>query len=349
MLEAEPYLEVVDTAQTREELLFKAITYQPDVILSHPDLTLSGNLPSFHAVFGKGTSNLLLVSQKLAQGNPLWQENQMQVIGTQGYQLTRGEAGPEGQKAGLLAQLRSLAFSFIKSRANSVVKALPLKVASFETGPSFSLPGFAVPPLCVVVVGASTGGSAAVEHLIKDLEVPQPTVVLVAVHMPEKFTKRLAKRLQKITQWRVEEGYQGMVLTPQTVIIAPGGMNMQVRRNALRPEALTLHLSPATALDSPSVDVLMKSAAVCAQSQVMGVIMTGMGQDGTEGAKAIRQQGGVVIAQNKATSSIFGMAKSAIESGAVNGVFALGQINSIIGRFVTDRNRRHILQSNLIG
>nr|WP_242693153.1 CheB methylesterase domain-containing protein [Sabulibacter ruber] len=204
-------------------------------------------------------------------------------------------------------------------------------------------------PLNVVVIGASTGGSAAIEVIVRSLSVPYPTVILVAVHMPDKFTKRLARRLQKLTRWRVEEGFKGMKLSAGTIVIAPGGQNMRVRKKTLRPDQLTLDLEPSFAMDTPSVDILMESAAQCANSQVLGVILTGMGQDGTAGAREIMKRGGVVIAQNEESSTIFGMAKSAIENGAVHGVFALGQINSIINRFAADRHMSHALQRKFVG
>ncbi|QHL86217.1 hypothetical protein GU926_01635 [Nibribacter ruber] len=347
MFNAEPFLEVVDTAQTQEELLYKAFDLQPDVIVAQPGLTVSGKLPFFMPIYDAGSQLLVMVSQRNEQfaDHILYGAKQEEKV--KGEATFRQIRSTMSVKQEVLEKLRNWVQTCSKSLSGKTLQ--PKLVLPRVKGHDIHLPIPQEHPLCVVVVGASTGGSTALEYVVRDLEVAQPTVVLVALHMPEKFTKRLARRLQKLTNWRVEEGVQGMRLKANTVIIAPGGKDMLVRRNALQPEYLTLDLVPAVSpvQESPSVDVLMQSAAACAGENVLGVIMTGMGQDGTKGAKEIRNKGGVIIAQNAATSSIFGMAKSAIENGVVNGVVALGQIHSMISRFAADRHLSQALQSEL--
>jgi two-component system chemotaxis response regulator CheB len=344
MINAEPHLEVVDTAQTKDELLSKAFDLQPDVIVANPGLTVSGKLPLFTPVYGQQSSLLVMVSHKMESFHDSIQfDVDTDALLHSTSSLTAGKL--LGVKYELMNNLRALVKGYIQ----------PFFWQNQLQGEEVTISNAAVNaanemnPLCVVVLGASTGGSTALEYVLRDLEVQQPTVILVAIHMPEKFTKRLAKRLQKITNWQVEEGRKGMPLKANTVIIAPGGQDMFIRRNALKPDQLTLDLVPATSpvLESPSVDTLMQSAAYCAGERVLGIIMTGMGQDGTKGAQEIRNMGGVIIAQNAETSSIFGMAKSAIENGVVNGVVALGQIHSMISRFAAERHLSHALQSEL--
>lgn len=351
MIDAEPFLEVVDTAQTKEELLFKAVSSRPDFIVTDAGLTLSGRLPSFTPLYGEGSSLLLMVSQKLANSR-FSQPGPLKSFAKQVFPNANDAFNAkEGCKAGLMTMLREWVGSYSWQANELVTKKESQEVRLSRLSYSQDVPQAPIleVPLSVIVLGASTGGSTAIEYLIKDLHLKQPAVVLVAVHMPEKFTKRLAQRLQKLTKWRVEEGTQGMVLAPQTIIIAPGGNNMRVTHHPFWPNLLSLELAPSQALDSPSVNELMTSAAHCAREQVLGVIMTGMGQDGSIGAKEIIRKGGIVIAQDEATSSIYGMAKAAVENGVVNGEFALGQINSIINRFVADRKRSHMLQRIAIG
>ncbi|MBC3542370.1 CheB methylesterase domain-containing protein [Rufibacter sediminis] len=350
MIDAEPQLEVVDTAQSQEELLHKAFSSQPDLIVTHYGLTMSGRVPLFRRVFGEKSSLLLMVSQNLAQ-NADSITSTLEKTGFANYSSASGKvAMREAAKAGLMTKLRELVNSYSASysmkpkvkeqtrdRWLNYTNSVRVNTTAKET------------PLSLVVIGASTGGSAALEYLIRDLSIHQPTVVLVAVHMPEKFTKRLARRLQKLTHWRVEEGFEGMRLTAGTIVIAPGGQNMRVQKKSLHLSPYTISLEPSSAMDTPSVDVLMESAAHSAKDQVLGVILTGMGQDGTAGAQEIVNRGGLVIAQNEETSTIFGMAKSAIESGVVSGVFPLGQINAIMHRFVMNRNLSHVLQQKLVG
>ncbi|WP_205504411.1 chemotaxis protein CheB [Rufibacter psychrotolerans] len=350
MIEAEPRLEVVDTARSREELIFKAMAAKPDLIVAHHGLTMSGSLPLFKPVYGQDSALLLMVSQEMAEGI-FYLPRTFRVNGHEARPATVESTGAAGGKAGLMSTLREFVVRYSDPSPAPVVRKKEAPAHSAQSGARnrvrTSAPGQA--PLKVVVIGASTGGSLALEAIVRELSAPQPAVVLVAVHMPEKFTKRLAQRLQKCTNWRVEEGYQGMKLSAGTIVIAPGGQNMRVKRSPLRAKELTIALEPSAAMDTPSVDVLMASAAQCAPARVLGVILTGMGQDGTAGAREIMNQGGTVIAQNRETSTIFGMAKSAIESGVVHGVVALGQIHSIIHRFTAGPHMSQALQRNYKG
>jgi two-component system, chemotaxis family, protein-glutamate methylesterase/glutaminase len=349
MIDAVPFLEVVETAQTKEELLFKAVASYPDLIVTQAGLTMSGKLPAFTPLYGEGSSLLLMGSPKITRSIYSHPEGILSF-----RQKGPGEKETfqtkEACKTGLLNKLRELAGLHTMVRPVEEISSKATTSYSWRQ-PASDLVSGLVPegPLSVIVLGASTGGSTAIEYLIKDLALQQPAVILVAVHMPEKFTKRLAQRLQKLTKWKVEEGVHGKVLASHTIVIAPGGNNMRVTPHPFWPNLLSLEVEKSEALDSPSVNELMISAAKCAREQVLGVIMTGMGQDGTLGAREIIRQGGIVIAQDEATSSIYGMAKAAVESGAVNGEFALGQINSIINRFVADRHRSHMLQRIAIG
>jgi two-component system, chemotaxis family, protein-glutamate methylesterase/glutaminase len=349
MIDAVPFLEVVETAQTKEELLFKAVASYPDLIVTQAGLTMSGKLPAFTPLYGEGSSLLLMGSSKITRSIYSHPEGILS-FRQKGPGEKEAFQTKETCKTGLLNKLRELASLHTMVRPVEEISSKATASYSWRQ-PASDLVSGLVPesPLSVIVLGASTGGSTAIEYLIKDLALQQPAVILVAVHMPEKFTKRLAQRLQKLTKWKVEEGVQGKVLASHTIVIAPGGNNMRVTPHPFWPNLLSLEVEKSEALDSPSVNELMISAAKCAREQVLGVIMTGMGQDGTLGAKEIIRQGGIVIAQDEATSSIYGMAKAAVESGAVNGEFALGQINSIINRFVADRHRSHMLQRIAIG
>ncbi|MFB9864978.1 chemotaxis protein CheB [Rufibacter immobilis] len=350
MIDAEPHLEVIDTAKSKEELLDKAFSAKPDLIVAHYELTVSGSLPLFETVNGGDSSMLLMVSQEMAVETSSFPKKAVAVrrpLGQNSYRV----AG-DSVKARLMSSLKDflIKYSVVKASTRKKKEVLTTGERKLHYHHLWSTAvARAEVPLNVVVVGASTGGSTAIEYLIKEINVQQPTVVLVAVHMPEKFTKRLARRLQKLTTWRVEEGYEGMKLTSNTVVIAPGGQNMRVCNSPLFPNQLSVKLERSNAMDTPSVDVLMLSAAQCAHEQVLGIILTGMGTDGTVGAQEIKKRGGIVIAQNEETSTIFGMAKSAIENGYVHGVLALGQINSIINRFAANRSRNHMLQRKAIG
>ena len=189
-------------------------------------------------------------------------------------------------------------------------------------------------PSFALIVGASTGGTEAVKSLVKALPKNFRGVMLVAVHMPQGFTHTLAARLQELTPLPVIEAATGTQAEAGQVIIARGGQDLRLHKR------LSFHGLPqlvipdtaASAYDRPSIDHLMQSAAVLFGSRSIGVVLTGMGTDGTEGLRAICEAGGLTIAQNEETSLIFGMPKSAIDNGCVNLVLPLPAIATLISQ-----------------
>ena len=164
-----------------------------------------------------------------------------------------------------------------------------------------------------VVLGASTGGPKELFDVITkfpaDLNVP----VFVVQHMPKGFTKAFAERIDKFSKLKVVEASEDEKIKINTVYIAPGGYHLLVTN-----EKIKLDLSPPVHGVRPSVDMLFISAAETYGNAVLGCIFTGMGKDGTEGARAIKSNGGFMIAQDEATSVVYGMPKSAFEAGFVD-------------------------------
>lgn len=188
----------------------------------------------------------------------------------------------------------------------------------------------------MVVIGASTGGTQAIEQIIKDLKPCAGVAFLIAVHLPANFTGAFTKRLQVLTPLLVKEGKQGLQVLSNKIIVAPGGKNMLVQQVYGTQIGYKVSFSdePGNALDQPSIDMLMESVADTDIEHVIGVILTGMGKDGTKGAGSIQERGGIVIAQNQETSAIFGMAKSAIASGTIQEVLPLNEIPHYINQYV---------------
>lgn len=162
----------------------------------------------------------------------------------------------------------------------------------------------------VVVVGASTGGPRAVTLLLKALPIDMPIPVAVVVHMPPGYTEAFAARLNDDVGLHVVEAAEGMPLAAGTVVIARAGMHLR-----LRGQGMHLDVRPLDTLHRPSVDELFKSAASVHGSGVVGVVLTGMGSDGLEGAKAIRAAGGTVLVEAAASCVVHGMPRAVLEAG----------------------------------
>jgi two-component system chemotaxis response regulator CheB len=182
-----------------------------------------------------------------------------------------------------------------------------------------------------VVIGSSTGGIQALELVLTSLPADAPGIAITQ-HMPEKFTAMYAQRLAGICAMRVREAKDGDRLERGLALIAPGGLHMQLRKAAGQ---YFVHVAdgPPVNRHKPSVDVLFKSASGCAGRDALGIIMTGMGDDGARGMKVLHDGGARTIAQNEETCVVFGMPKEAIKLQAVEDILPLDQIARAILQF----------------
>lgn len=180
----------------------------------------------------------------------------------------------------------------------------------------------ASPPLAphatqsIVAVGTSTGGTQALEHLLCDLPRMAPGIVIVQ-HMPEKFTASFARRLNDLCVIEVREASHGDRVRPGLALIAPGGRHMVLKRQAAHYHVEVLD-GPLINRHRPSVDALFRSVAHCAARSALGIIMTGMGDDGARGLKAMHDAGARTLAQDEASCVVYGMPKEAVKLGAVD-------------------------------
>jgi two-component system, chemotaxis family, protein-glutamate methylesterase/glutaminase len=179
-------------------------------------------------------------------------------------------------------------------------------------------------PNTVIAVGASTGGTEALRVFLAGLPTDCPPVAIVQ-HMPEVFTKAFAQRLNKECAVEISEARDGERLRNGQVVIAPGNRHMLVNRSG---EEFVVQIidGPLVSRHRPSVDVLFRSVAMSVGQKAVGVIMTGMGDDGADGLREMKEAGAVTIAQDEASCVVFGMPKEAIARGGVDAVMPLDQI-----------------------
>lgn len=183
-----------------------------------------------------------------------------------------------------------------------------------------------------VALGISTGGPPALTRLLASLRPPMPPMVIVQ-HMPPQFTGPLAARLNAVSALSVREAAHGDVLQPNGVLIAPGGRHLELRGRSPYVRAVVRD-GPTVSGHRPSVDVMMTSAAKVFGPNCLGVIMTGMGRDGSDGCRAIRAAGGYVLGQDDATSDVYGMNRVAHVEGNVDRQFRLPEAATVISRQV---------------
>ncbi|MBW8888885.1 MAG: chemotaxis response regulator protein-glutamate methylesterase [Fibrobacteres bacterium] len=191
----------------------------------------------------------------------------------------------------------------------------------------------------VVAIAVSTGGPKALAEVIPNLPSDFPAPILIVQHMPPDFTKSLAESLGKRSALSIEEGRAGAAVVPGKVYLAPGGQHMVVVRYGARYE-LALHDDPPVLSCRPSANLLFQSAAAAYGASVLGVVMTGMGQDGADGAAAIRKAGGMIFVQDEASSVVWGMPGAVVKAGLQHRVIPLKSLAGVIhGAVLQSRGR----------
>lgn len=180
----------------------------------------------------------------------------------------------------------------------------------------------------IVLLGTSTGGTQALEQVLCQLPVNAPAIAIVQ-HMPEKFTRSFAQRLDSLCAIEVREARDGDRMLPGLALIAPGGRHMLVKRSGAQ-YLVEVKDGPLVSRHRPSVDVLFRSAAAQAGRNALAVIMTGMGDDGARGLKELRESGARTCAQDEESCVVFGMPKEAIRMGGVDQVIGLDEIPRVV-------------------
>ena len=215
-----------------------------------------------------------------------------------------------------IAELRMTGFKLRKPAAQTASPAQAPATTTVKLGPPAQH--------LLIAIGASTGGTQAIESLVTRLPQGMPPIVITQ-HMPPGFTKRFAERLNDVSHHRVVEGQAGDVLRAGSIYIAPGGHHMVVERNGLELR-LGLTNSAPVHFQRPAVDVLFQSVANLRSQPAIGVVLTGMGQDGADGLLAMRKAGATTFAEDEQSCVVFGMPKEAIARGGVTDVVTLWQM-----------------------
>jgi len=315
MLGAAPDVEVVGTAMDGEEGLEKVRELRPDVVTLDVKMPRMGGLEALRRIMAECPTAVLLLSSHTSEGAEVTLRGlDLGAMDFVDKSSVQGHMNLAGLAEELLAKVRVLASVPRERLAQPAIPARPAP-----------LPARHERPADVVVIGTSTGGPSALQAVIPRLPRGLATAILVVQHMPAGFTRSLAERLDQRSALPVREAQDGELVPRGAVLIAPGGLHMKVRRRGGQPR-VWLDLEPRSALHRPSVDVLMASVAKTYGARSMGIVLTGMGADGVEGLRAIREAGGRTLAESQETCVIYGMPKAAVEAGVVEGTVPLPRV-----------------------
>ncbi len=316
-LSKDPELEVVGTAIDPYIARDKILKLNPHVITLDVEMPRMDGITFLRKLMRYHPLPVIIVSSLTPKGGQLALEalnaGAVDVLCKPGAAYTVGDMSVE-----LIDKIKSAA-------AIDMRKWLPM--VNSETTPSPKL-SIIKTTNKVVAIGASTGGTQALQKVLSALPTNAPGIVIVQ-HMPEHFTTSFAQRLNEVCAIEVKEAENNDSVIPGRALIAPGNKHMLLRRSGAR-YYVEVKTGPLVSRHRPSVEVLFNSVAQSAGQNAIGVIMTGMGADGADGMLKMKQSGAVTIAQDEASCVVFGMPKEAIKRGGVDYVVSLDKIPETI-------------------
>jgi two-component system chemotaxis response regulator CheB len=333
ILENEPDIRVVATARSGEEAIGKVTQSNPDVITMDVEMPGMGGLEAVRNIVAHARVPIIMVSSLTREGAE-----------TTFHALELGAvdfvAKPDAAYTNinevardLVAKIRSFSRRGARPLAARDVPAMrpaPVKLAA----PAVSR--VLQKSYECVAVGTSTGGPVALAHVIPRLPATFPTPILIVQHMPLGFTRPLADRLNAQSKLRVVEAADGMILEPGTAFVVPSGRQVRLGRSLGEVE-LHLVADDGQSLHVPSVDVLDEQVADVYGPLGVGVILTGMGQDGVKGLRKLKARGGYVVGQDEATCVVYGMPRAAAIAGLVDRVAPLDEIPVVLSELTNSR------------
>ncbi len=339
MLESDPAIKVIGTARDGSEGVEKARLLKPDLITMDIEMPRMDGLTALREIMATNPVPVMMVSSLTTDGaQATFDALDMGAVDFIPKQLSYVSLDIVKIKDELVAKIKDIVrrrhvlMARFSQRRFSRTRASGARKTSGGSGAK----GISRPPPVVarrkrnhlvnmIGIGSSTGGPPALQALIPRLPRNLPVPVVIAQHMPQTFTKSLAERLDGMSLLNVREAINGEPAEAGTVLIAPGGKHMTVKKRGAR-VYVEVSPYPADTLYHPCVDILMNSVADVCGVAGMGVILTGMGSNGVVGLKKLKDKGGVVIAQNEQTCIVYGMPRAVIEAKLADHVASLDDI-----------------------
>lgn len=317
ILSSDKRIEVVSAVGSGEEALQKLSTVKPDAISLDVNLLGMDGIETLEKIMDIRPTPVIMFSGRTKKGA----EVTLKALEKGAIDFV---AKPYGCLSPDLSSVRDELIDKLIAASRTKVrgKAKPRKAAAVTAKKDITQ--LSAPKKSLLFITSSTGGVQALSKLIPDLPGDLPMPVLIVQHMPKTFTKSLAESLDRISALTVTEAAHGDILKKGYVYIAPGGWHTGVVKSEMG-RKIKLERNPKMKL-MPCADVTMKSLPEAYGANILGVVLTGMGADGTEGAALVKDAGGVIVAQDEASSMIYGMPRSVTSKGLSDAVWALEEI-----------------------
>jgi two-component system chemotaxis response regulator CheB len=328
VLSKDPEIEIIGTAVNGAEGVAKASSLRPDIITMDVEMPVMDGLSALKEIMATCPTRVIMVSTLTREGATATFD--ALDLGAVDYvSKSTAESGDEHNafRSELLLKVRGAASNIFGPRTTlRQVAPRPHPVEAPRPRSAAIRPEF-------VAIGASTGGPVAVQEVLSRIPANFNRGIMVVIHMPKAFTGPFADRINAKCPLPVKEAADGDLLQPGKVLIAPGGVHLTLQR---RGTGIAVQTVPADTYPRyvyiPSVDLMMSTLADSSRGPLLGVILTGMGNDGLKGMQQIKEKGGITLVQDKATSTIYGMPKACVDAGVADEVLPLDRMAAEISR-----------------
>ncbi|HNA26731.1 MAG TPA: chemotaxis response regulator protein-glutamate methylesterase [Nitrospira sp.] len=325
MLEEGKQIQVVGVARNGEEAVQQVQQLKPDVVTMDVEMPGMTGLQALQQIMAKNPVPVIMVSSVTVEGaQETLQALEWGAVDFIPKQLD-GVASKIAEIQKILvpkvlaaryagSKLKRLTVTGAPKLSVPVAKALSSRSVSVTRGTK------------LIAIGCSTGGPQALFEIIPTIPADCPAGIVIVQHMPSSFTKPFAERLNNLCALEVREAVDGDEVKPGRVLVAPGGMQFRVVKKTITTSVVKLAPNYEKHAHAPSVDIMLQSVAALFGERSIGVILTGMGHDGLDGMKAIKAVGGRTVAQDEASSVVYGMPKAVVEAGCAEKVVSLSKV-----------------------
>lgn len=329
ILEADPLIEVVGTAADGQEAVRQVMALKPDVVTMDIEMPVMDGITAVRRIMGLRPTPVLMFSSLSYEGAQATLD--ALEAGAVDYLPKRfDEICQDREEAKRLLRARVLEVG--RHKRELAARAAPRPAPPPKSVVPMARPGAGAAPR-LVAIGSSTGGPVALQEVLSRLPADFPVPILLVQHMPGTFTPAFAQRLDQQCRIHVKEAENGETLRPGTAYLAPGGRQMEVE--GAGPQArLRISDGDPGLHYKPCVDLTFRSLARTFPGQVLSIVLTGMGADGREGARELKQGGAQVWAQDEATSVIYGMPAAVAEAGLADQILPLSEIGPALAAAV---------------
>lgn len=334
MLEKDPEIKVVATARDGQEGLEAVRKHNPDVVTLDIEMPKMDGLTALRHIMMEMPRPVLMVSSLTVEGaEATLKAMELGAVDFIPKQLSKVSLDIVKIEEDLQQKVKHVSRRRViaprSPRLTRTAGATPSAGAAAHAAPRALTTRTGKPVRDIVAIGVSTGGPPAVQKVLSHLPADFPATILIAQHMPAAFTGPFAKRLDGVCKITVKEAQTGDKIGPGLAYVAPGGKHIRLDVRGGRME-LVVTGEPADALYKPSANVLMESVGNSVGRKALGVILTGMGSDGSEGMKVLKQKGGRSIAQNDASCVVYGMPKAIVDAGLADEIIDIDDMAEAI-------------------